>query len=256
MKLLSLNIWGGKQFDVLIDYIQKHSHDVDVFCFQEVFNTPTAHTTVDRYYRANIFSELQEILPDHQWYHAPVQWWYGFESPTDFDICWGLALFVRKSLQVVDIWDIYLYLHLNAKIAWDNSSIGRNLQYVKIHDGKSAYTIGHFHGYRNGKGKTDTPERIAQSTKARKFFDSHTGKRILCGDFNLLPHTESIAILEWDDFTNLIKTYNITTTRSNLYTKPEKFADYTFVSPEVEVKNFSVPYTEASDHLPMHVEFN
>jgi endonuclease/exonuclease/phosphatase family metal-dependent hydrolase len=38
--------------------------------------------------------------------------------------------------------------------------------------------------------------------------------------------------------------------------KPEKFADYTLVSPEVEVKNFSVPYTEASDHLPMYVEFN
>lgn len=65
MKLVSLNIWGGKQFDTLIDYIQRHSRDVDVFCFQEVFNTPTAHTTVDTYYRANIFSELQLVLPDH-----------------------------------------------------------------------------------------------------------------------------------------------------------------------------------------------
>jgi len=169
MKLLSLNIWGGKQFDILIDYIQKHSHDVDVFCFQEVFNTPTAHTTVDTYYRANIFSELQSILPDYQGYHAPVQWGYGFESPADFDICWGLALFVRKSLQVIDVWDTYLYLHLNAKKDWDNSSIWRNLQYVKIHDGTSDYTIGHLHGYRNGKGKTDTPERMAQSKKARKY---------------------------------------------------------------------------------------
>lgn len=66
MKLLSLNIWGGRQFDVLIDYIQKHSHDVDVFCFQEVFDTPTENTIINEYYRANIFSELQAILPDHQ----------------------------------------------------------------------------------------------------------------------------------------------------------------------------------------------
>lgn len=256
MKLLSLNIWGGRQFDVLIDYIQKHSHDVDVFCLQEVFDTPTENTIINEYYRANIFSELQAILPDHQWYHAPVQWGYGFESPVDFDICWGLALFVRKSLHVIDTWDTYLYMHLNAQSRWHNSSVWRNLQYIKVRDDTSSYTIGHLHWYRNGKGKTDTPERIAQSKKARKFLDDNTGKRILCGDFNLLPDTESIAILEWDDFINLIKTYNITTTRSNLYKKPEKFADYTLVSPEVEVKKFSVPYTEASDHLPMHLEFS
>lgn len=255
MKVLSLNIWWGKQFDTLIDYIKEHSHDVDVFCFQEVFSTPTDNITIELYYRANILSELEAALPNHQVYFAPTQDGYGFELPSDFPISWWLAMFVRKDLQIKNTWEIYLYWKKNWKTT-DASSIGRNMQYVTIMTKQEIHTIAHFHGYWSGKGKMDTPERISQSKKAREFLDQNSGKRILCGDFNLLPHTESISILEWDDFTNLIKEYNIQTTRSNLYTKPEKFADYILVSPEVKVEKFIVPYTEASDHLPMILEYN
>jgi hypothetical protein len=40
------------------------------------------------------------------------------------------------------------------------------------------------------------------------------------------------------DMRNLVKEFGITGTRSELYTKPEKFADYGLVSPEVEVQGF------------------
>ena len=32
------------------------------------------------------------------------------------------------------------------------------------------------------------------------------------------------------------------------------FADYAIISPEIAVKNFTVPYSEASDHLPLILE--
>ena len=80
-------------------------------------------------------------------------------------------------------------------------------------------------------------------------------EKILCGDFNLLPNTESLAILS-EDMKNLVKDFDITSTRSKLYTKPEKFADYILVSPDVSVKKFTVMQDEVSDHLPLLLEFD
>src|SRR3989344_1806502 len=117
------------------------------------------------------------------------------------------------------------------------------------------YIISHFHGLWNGQGKTDTPDRLEQSRKAKALLDGVDGKKVICGDFNLLPDTESLAILE-GGLVNLIKTHGITTTRSSFYQRSDRFADYTLVSPDVEVKRFEVPRVEVSDHLPMILEYS
>ena len=73
-----------------------------------------------------------------------------------------------------------------------------------------------------------------------------------------LGHKENIYqnILE-QEFKNLIKEYKVPTTRSKFYDRPnDKYADYTFVSSDVEVKSFEVPDLEVSDHLPMILEFS
>ena len=59
---------------------------------------------------------------------------------------------------------------------------------------------------------------------------------------------------------NLIIEKNIPRTRSKLSpfwgkSDFQKFADYTFVSKNIVVKDFSVPDVEISDHLPMILEF-
>ena len=58
--------------------------------------------------------------------------------------------------------------------------------------------------------------------------------------------------------TNLIKKYNIKTTRHKLYPGFEnnKFADFVFVSKGIKIKNFQVPNIAVSDHLPMILEFS
>ena len=53
---------------------------------------------------------------------------------------------------------------------------------------------------------------------------------------------------------NLIKEYNIQSTRTSLYEKSEKFADYVFVSPEIVVKDFKLLPDEVSDHLALFLE--
>ena len=84
----------------------------------------------------------------------------------------------------------------------------------------------------------------------------------MMGDLNLLPQTESVALFERAGYRNLITEYNIKTTRGTLMRKLypqfehgpygfQEFADYTFMSSDLEVQSFEVPDVPISDHLPM-----
>jgi endonuclease/exonuclease/phosphatase family metal-dependent hydrolase len=90
----------------------------------------------------------------------------------------------------------------------------------------------------------------------KKHIDAFNHRVILVGDFNLLPDTESLTIVA-DGMKNLIKDYEIVSTRSKLYTKHEKpvlFADYIFATSDMEIKTFKVLQNVVSDHLPLYVE--
>jgi endonuclease/exonuclease/phosphatase family metal-dependent hydrolase len=55
---------------------------------------------------------------------------------------------------------------------------------------------------------------------------------------------------------NLITEYGVTSTRTSLYTKTEeRFADYIFVSKDIEVKDFKVLPDVVSDHAALLLEF-
>ncbi|MDP3727874.1 MAG: hypothetical protein Q8R18_00310 [bacterium] len=251
MKLISLNTWAGKEFDPLMAYVST-SH-ADFFCFQEIYSTPTLATRVGKCYRANLFEELAKRLPEHTGYFAGVQedW---CDGSIDFEVEVGLAMFVRNGLKINDIGERFIFGSHNSLLG-DNTSMPRNLQYISFNMGGQDYTLAHLHGLWNGRGKTDTKERLRQSHIIKEFLDQARGKKILCGDFNLLPETRSLSLIE-EDLINLIRAYDITTTRSSLYLKPLKFADYTFVSPDVLVEHFVVPQIDVSDHLPMELTFS
>ena len=89
----------------------------------------------------------------------------------------------------------------------------------------------------------------------KDFLNTLDAPVILCGDFNLRPDTESIKILE-ENMHNLVKDYNIQSTRTSLYPKAERFADYILTSNEIIVQDFKVLPDEVSDHSPLWVEFS
>ncbi len=254
MKLLSLNIWCGKEYNALIEYLANHKDSTDVFCFQEVLDTSTDNPTTPRGFKANLFQELSNLLPNHVGYFSPEQDGCDAAGKVDFPITFGKAMFVRKSIKVVENGEVFVYRDRNGRIDDDNDTFPASLQYSVIENEGETYTIAHLHGLWTHLGKGDNDDRIKQSEKVNEFLSKSKGKIILTGDFNLLPDSKSIALLE-DGLVNLIKEHRITSTRSALYTRAEKFADYTFVSSDVKVISFAVPYTEASDHLPMVLEF-
>ena len=53
---------------------------------------------------------------------------------------------------------------------------------------------------------------------------------------------------------NLIKEFGVTSTRTSFYTKPVKFADYVFVSKDINLKNLKILPHEVSDHTPLLIE--
>jgi len=245
LKIISLNIWGGRRVDELVDFLKRHQ-DVDIFCFQEVFNTERElEREAIKESVKNIFSQIAKVLPNHCGY---------FCSEQDDDE--GDAMFMHKSLIVVE--DDHIFIHrwrnaMDMSKGEDGRMLGRILQYIQLNWGGKHLTVAHMHGLWNGQGKTDSDDRLAQSKRVKDFLDKQDGAKVLVGDFNLLPETKSIQMLE-DGIRNLIKDFGITSTRSSLYEKEERYADYAFVSPDVKVKTFAVLPDTVSDHSPLYLE--
>lgn len=241
MKLITLNIWGGHVREPLLSFIKSHPQ-IDIFCFQEVYHrAPNKISNEDREVSLNIFAELQALLPEHRAFFRPV-----------VDNIYGIGMLVHHNITVLNEGDINI--HHNPHYIGRGPTHSRNLQWLECQSEGQTYAIFNVHGLWNGLGKTDTPERIAQSQKIKAFTDSIQIPKILCGDFNLRPDTKSVEILE-SGMNNLIKAYGVCSTRTSLYPKEERFADYVFTSPDITVNTFEVLKHEVSDHAPLLLDF-
>lgn len=245
MKLINLNVWGGKVGEPLSRFVKEHA-DTDIFCFQEVFDD-SANKNPWHFEgsHVNLLTELKSLLPNHVPFFCP--------TVEDF---YGITSFVKKDFPVRAAGEVVIYE--NEKYSWrqNDANHTRKMLWLEI-DGGRAFSIMNVHGLWNGRGKTDTPERIEQSKRVKEFMDSIKMPKILCGDFNLLPDTESVKMLE-KDMRNLVKEYNVESTRTSLYTRAEKngrFADYIFLSNDIKVIDFKVLPDEVSDHAALYIEF-
>ncbi len=257
MKLISLNIWGGKVYRPLMEFLKMQSRDADIFCFQEVFRSSSG-VAESRGARVNIFGELADLLADFRGYFAAEQKGFDLDGPCDFDIANGQASFIKKSHPARTEGSIFVYLKKNQ--GKDTENLPQNFHYLRFTAGSKKFTVMNLHGIAHPGSKLDTPDRIEQSRRIVDFLEKEKGAKILCGDFNLMPETESIAMIERAGMENLIKTHRIPETRGRLspfYGKPGylPFADYVFVSPEVEVAAFRSFDVGVSDHLPLCLEF-
>lgn len=254
MKIISLNTWGGRAGKKrLLDFFKKHRADTDVFCLQEMWSAPyddmEGVLAGGRALRRDEImtrgvQEIGEILPDFACYFRP-----------HFGDRYGLAMFVKKSMPVDAEGELFVHKHRGYVPEGDVGNHARNIQFVEMQYEGAPLTVINFHGLWNGQGKGDSADRLEQSKKIAAFVGARTGNVVLCGDFNLTPHTRSLAILEEIGLRNLIKEYGIVSTRTSFYEKPEKFADYVLVSPNLRIRKFEVLPDEVSDHAALLMEF-
>ena len=235
----------------LFEFINQSAPDTDIFCFQEIY-VPFDETGIwvgqSVAEKLSVFKAIQELLPDH----------IGVvEDPTapKMGTRKGLATFVKKNI-ALDSYGEFMICNPAKIISPKKVLTYGNLQYLEITEADDKYLIANIHGlFSEPKGdKLDNPDRLQQSRRIKEFLDNNSKLKVVVGDFNLWPETESIKIIE-TGMRNLIKENNITSTRSSYFKFSNKYSNYVFVSPEINVLDFKVIETEVSDHLPLLLEF-
>lgn len=261
MKIITLNAWGGIQGQVLFDWILAQKITTDIFCFQEIYDSTDLINKKGKFgENHHLKNELKNLLSEFQCFFRETIYNSNLSGKTDFDLKYGLYIFVRKNLAefIIDEGDILVH---GAKTVGSENydfSPARNLQYLKLKINGNILNILNFHGiWIKGYGKSDHEIRTLQSQNIIKSGQTLEGEIILTGDFNLGIETKALKILEKElNLRNLIKENNIISTRSKLYQKDDKFADYALVSYNLKVQNFQVPEVEISDHLPIITEID
>ncbi len=231
MKIIFLNLWGAKIKKNLAEFLKSQSHNTDIFCLQEVYGEAK--------------SLLIDCLSDFKEVSATKPMAFG----NNF---FAQATYIKENIPIIS----------SDTLLENENESGLGLSVYISFKGKDLH-ICNFHGltFAEDDDKLDTSTRLFQSELIIKNFEKKSGLKIIGGDFNILPQAESIKMFEKKGYTDLIKKYHITTTRSRIALKKypgheEYFSDYVFISPDVKLKKFSVPSLEISDHLPLILEID
>lgn len=217
--------------DNLRAFLLKHRETTDVFCFQEVEER---------------FAEMgRQLLGD---FHCV----YTAKGTKEDQNNYANSTYLRQGVEWGDVHTLFE----------EESECGIGLHIRVSHEGKNLSLV-NFHGQWQPGTKEDTEVRLYQSREILAFLKDKDGPCIVGGDFNLLLDTESVLMFERAGYRNLIRDFAIPTTRNRISwdmwpdLPQQLWADFVFVSPDIQVKSFEVPQDdESSDHLPMILELD
>ena len=257
--IATYNLWNGRGGEGIFEFVSSHP-EVDIWCFQDV-NSSLTHQVDDFGAISDMLETLRLTLPNFLPMHAPVLHYSPETYSGNFSTQYGISMFARITLPMVEYSQILLNGHFHERIflRGDATDHVRSVQKMsfKWPDTDRQLTVFNYHGIWEKappgmSSKGDSPERIMVAKKIRALIDQSKQSTVIVGDFNLEPNTQSIAIIAGNDMQDLIKNYDIKTTRSSIYTKKEHpFADYVFVSNDLQVTNFHLPDVNYTDHLPL-----
>lgn len=230
MRIIFLNAYHLGLREVLERFVSDEAARTDIFCFQEA--SEGAHIAGETLGDAFQLLTAEESVAGARPY--------------------SLATYVRRSIQVVG----------HRPVSHADAATGLGLLVQLIVGGRTVSilnTHGNPHVIEPQDTKSDSVERLRQSDDFLQAVAS-AEPDIIGGDFNLLPDTESLELFRRAGYRDLIREYAIPTTRNHLawdrFPDGPKylFSDYVFVSPEIQVKSFTLPEVEVSDHLPLVVD--
>ncbi|WP_213007192.1 endonuclease/exonuclease/phosphatase family protein [Paractinoplanes toevensis] len=263
MRIASVNAWGGALADDLLEWLP--GSGADIVCLQEVTRTPglagwTRFADGERSLpqRADLFDDVRGVLPRHQAIFVtsdsgPVHDDAGRGYRQDF----GLATLVGEGLPVVGVDSAFVHGEFADHVEWPVTGRPRVALAVRTVDraaGRSVWVM-QVHGLRDALGKSDTPARRAQAERLAELVCRIRGPRdlvVMCGDFNLLPDSETFGVLADVGLTDLVGAAD---TRTSHYRKPVRHAGYVLVSDVAAVQRFDIlAEPEVSDHRALILE--
>lgn len=201
--------------------------------------------------RANLLDDVAGALPEHDPWFTVSDTGRVVADGVEHRQHFGLGLFVWHSLVRIASREVFVHGdYVDHPDEWPHTDRPRAAQVARLRgpDGRTV-VVGHLHGLRDAAGKADTAARRAQ---AKRFVEAVDLVRqpgdlvVVCGDLNVLPESETFAILGDLGLTDLVGAAD---TRTARYTKPVRHASYLLVSDPAAVRNFEiVTEPEVSDH--------
>lgn len=260
MRLISLNLWGGKVHSPLIDFIKKHSDQTDIFTFQEVLKYEKNVKTHD--YHANLLGELSEILDNFSFYFSPRSISHDPDGKVNIPVEFGQATFIKNKIKIHENNEFFVYKTFNLMNKYFSESdpdFPSLVLYSILKINNKKFMVINYHGLWEPAPKHDTEHRLRASQIIIDHIQHVSLPTIIAGDFNLRIETKSLQMFEDFGMRNLVKETDAPTTRSHFYEerwrKIDKFADYIIVTKNIDVKKFEVLNDEISDHLPLLLDF-
>ncbi len=270
IRLICLNV-AGNQFPGVKEFLRKYKKSTELFCFQEVISTfvngaypKSLHRTVPFHSQKQMvnFPIIVKILgkatksapQKFVTYHSPHNDLLETFAPEGNMMAWKYfsdwsTVITRFEFGSQDIF------------ALENRATNVVMQWLFLEsvEGKKVL-ITNLHGLWEQSIKGDTVLKLEQSKRIIKVLQylktRFESEIIMVGDFNLLPSTESIRMIELFGLRNLITEYGIVDTRTEYYKKELRYADYVFVSSGITVNTFKVLPDVVSDHAPLQLNFS
>ncbi|MFI5895832.1 endonuclease/exonuclease/phosphatase family protein [Actinoplanes sp. NPDC051513] len=263
MRIASVNAWGGALADDLLKWLP--GSGAHVVCLQEVTRTPgltgwTRFSDGERSLpqRAALFDDVRAALPQHQAIFVtsdsgPVRDDEGRRHRQDF----GLATLVGEDLPIVGVDSAFVHGQFTDHAEWtvaDRPRVALAVRTVDRAAGRSVWVV-QVHGLRDPLGKADTPARRLQAERLAALVRRIRDPRdlvVVCGDFNVLPDSETFGVLAEVGLTDLV---GVADTRTSHYRKAVRHASYLLVSDVAAVKRCDIlAEPEVSDHRALILE--
>ncbi|MEX0287170.1 MAG: endonuclease/exonuclease/phosphatase family protein [Paracoccaceae bacterium] len=266
-RFVSLNAWGGREWDSLRAWVP--DIDADILCLQEVIRAPDPSPEWLTYndpnrilpQRADLFVDVSALLPGHIGYFAPAARGTltdntGQEHASEH----GIAVWVRRSLALSHLRQDFVWGSYRSG-GWGEEPVPRAIQIGRISGlPGGSFCFAHFHGLRDPSGKGDIPSRRVQTDNVLRLLGGFAVLKeplILAGDFNVLPDNPMFTDLATLGIRDQITANGISDTRTTLYSKPQRFADYLLTNQTIDIHRFEVPaQPELSDHRPLILDFD
>lgn len=242
MKIIQVNIWGGKLGQQIVDFLR--AEQPDFVCMQEVNDLKgrsggKLFATLDELKAAGGFSDTF-MSPTYSFHHMQRELEYGNAILSKFPLTTNATIFTEGKYK------------RNYDVMNDGSNI-RNLQHIIVSiDGKSLHILNH-HGHHEPGSKAGNEETAKQMRIIADEIDKTTGPLIFCGDLNLAPNTPSLAVLN-DKLTNLSVVHKLQNTYSQ-FNQGQVVCDYIFVNDQIKVQHFEMSEALISDHKALVLEF-
>lgn len=235
---------GGLLFEQILDFIRKENPDI--LLLQEVYNS--TDSSLDKRFRS--MGVLRE----------EVKFPYEFFAPTSVailkegEIEAGNAILSKLPIENSEtvFFDVPFGKVMNYETAGgDYSQTPRNLQHATIKAENTVLNVFNTQGIW-GKDSEDNERRIKMSEIiAEKVKDQENV--ILAGDFNVMPHTQTVQNIE-KHLSNVFKgklktTFNLR--QKSIHALSTVVVDMMFVSPNLNITEAYCPDVDVSDHLPL-----